>query len=47
MRNLPQIEIAHLKELFKQMSLVLNDFTQDVVVLITILNLQLRPKMKY
>jgi len=34
MRNLPQIEIAHLKELFKQMSLVLNDFTQDVVVLI-------------
>jgi len=34
-QNLPQkMEVAHLKELFKQMSLVLDDFAQDVVVLL-------------
>jgi len=33
-QNLPQIEVAHLKELFNQMSLVLDDFAQDVVVLL-------------
>jgi HTH-type transcriptional regulator/antitoxin HigA len=33
-QNQHQIEITHLKELFKQMSFVLEDFTQDFVALI-------------
>ncbi|MDM8558173.1 hypothetical protein [Candidatus Parabeggiatoa sp. HSG14] len=33
-KNLHQIQVTHLKELFKQMSIVLDDFAQDFVTLL-------------